>query len=72
MSFVFTGVRLPDYEKIITDNGGKVSSSVSKNTTYVVCKDPNSGSSKLEKAKSLGAGILGIDDLKKLLDEKCN
>lgn len=62
-SFVFTGVRLPEAEKIIRSKGGVIGSTVSKNTTHLVCKDPNSGSSKLEKAKSLGIIVLSLNDL---------
>jgi DNA ligase (NAD+) len=66
-SFCFTGVRLPEFEKIIIDNGGKISSSVSKSLTYLVCKDVNSGSSKLIKAISLGVVLLDIEKLEELL-----
>jgi len=61
--FVFTGIRLPDYEKIIIENGGKIGSSVSKNTTYLVMKNKGSGSSKEEKAIELGIEILNVTDL---------
>jgi NAD-dependent DNA ligase len=37
--FTFTGVRRPDLVKIIESKGGKEGSSVSKNTTYLVCAD---------------------------------
>lgn len=67
-TFVFTGIRLPDSEKIILENGGKVGSAVSKNTTYLVIKEKNSGSSKETKAISLGVEILTIEELNNLLD----
>ena len=66
-SFVFTGVRLPEYEKIIIDNGGKISSGVSKNTTYLVMKSKGSGSSKENKAMELGVTILEISDLEDII-----
>lgn len=66
-SFVFTGVRLPEYEKIIIDNGGKIGSSVSKNTTYLVMKSIGSGSSKEKKAMDMGVKILTVEELEKLL-----
>jgi DNA ligase (NAD+) len=62
MVIVFTGVRLKSEQSIAEVKGAKFSSSVSKNTTHLVCKDPNSGSSKLEKARSLGVKIIGVDD----------
>ena len=67
MVVVFTGVRLKEEEKLLELRGAKIGSSVSKNTTHLVCKDPNSGSSKLEKAKSLGIQIMSVDDLNILL-----
>lgn len=65
--FVFTGVRDKFAEEVIISKGGKIASSVSRNTTHLVCKDPNSGSSKLEKAKSLGVEIISLDELNILL-----
>jgi NAD-dependent DNA ligase len=67
MVVVFTGLRLKEEEKLLELRGAKIGSSVSKNTTHLVCKDPNSGSSKLEKAKSLGIEIMSVDDLNILL-----
>jgi len=67
MTFVFTGVRRADLESIIESRGGKIGSGVSKTTTHLVCKDSNSGSSKLEKAKQLGVMILSLSDLEGLL-----
>jgi NAD-dependent DNA ligase len=65
--FVFTGIRLPEYEKIITENGGKIGSSVSKNTSYLVMKAKGSGSGKEAKAISLGVQILDVVELETLL-----
>ncbi len=68
MVFVFTGLRLKDDENILISRGAKIGSSVSKNTTHLVCKDPNSGSSKLVKASELGVKIMSVDEFKKFLD----
>lgn len=70
-SFVLTGSltsfsRELASQKII-ELGGKVSSSVSKNTNFVIAGE-NAGS-KLDKAKSLGINILSEDDFIKLLKE---
>jgi NAD-dependent DNA ligase len=66
MVFVFTGVRDKSAEESILKMGGKIGSSVSKLTTHLVCKDPNSGSSKLEKAISLGVKVISIEELHEL------
>lgn len=72
MVVVYTGIRDKNSEDVIINRSGKVSSSVSKNTTHLICKDPNSGSSKLEKAKSLGVKIMTLDDLNDLLKSPIN
>lgn len=61
INIVFTGIRLKEEQAIAESKGAKFSNSINKNTTYLVCKDPNSGSSKLEKARSLGINIIGVD-----------
>jgi DNA ligase (NAD+) len=68
-TFVLTGT-LPtleraDAEDMIRKAGGNVSSSVSKNTSYVVAGE--SAGSKLEKAQKLGVKVIGEEELKKLL-----
>jgi DNA ligase (NAD+) len=67
MVVVYTGIRDKNSEEAIVSRGGKIGSGVSKNTTHLICKDPNSGSSKLEKAKSLGVKIMTLEDLNILL-----
>ena len=60
-SFCFTGLRRKDIESIIESKGGRVASGVSKNIDYLIAKDPESGSSKLTKAKDLGVTLLSIE-----------
>jgi DNA ligase (NAD+) len=60
---VFTGVRNKDLEKIIEAAGGKVSTSVSKNTTLIITKDVNENNAKLNKARELNIKIVAIDSL---------
>ena len=62
MVIVFTGIRLNDEQLIAESKGAKFVNSVSKNTTHLVCKDPSGTSSKLEKARSLGVKIIGVDE----------
>ncbi|WP_227764850.1 NAD-dependent DNA ligase LigA [Zhaonella formicivorans] len=70
--FVLTGtletLTRKEAEKLIEKHGGKTTSSVSKNTDYVVVgKDPGS---KYEKALKLGITILGEAELLALIGEK--
>lgn len=65
--FVFTGVRRPDLEDIITSKGGKIGSGVSKNTTYLVMKSKGSGSSKEIKAQKLGVQIITVEELEEII-----
>jgi DNA ligase (NAD+) len=67
MSFVFTGVRRTDLEEIIESRGGKIGSSVSKNTSHLVMKSKGSGSSKENKAIALGVKIFTVDELENML-----
>lgn len=66
-SFVFSGFRDKLAQERIEEQGGIIGSSISKNTTYLVTKDPNGTSAKLQKARVLGINILGVDDMMELL-----
>lgn len=61
VSGVFHQMSRNELKKAIEDNGGKVSSSISKKTTYVVAGD-NMGPSKKTKAEGLGVAIISEDD----------
>ena len=68
-TFVLTGT-LPTYSRaeataIIEKNGGNVSSSVSKNTAYVLAGE--SAGSKLDKAKSLGVTIISEQEFNEMI-----
>ena len=71
LTFVLTGT-LPHYSrdemtKVIEENGGKTSSSVSKKTSFVLAGEEAGG--KLDKAKALGVKILSEEEfLSKFLD----
>ena len=61
VSGVFYKMTRNELKKAIEDNGGKVSSSISKKTTYVVAGD-NMGPSKKTKAEDLGVAIINEDN----------
>lgn len=67
VSGVFEKVSRNELKKLIEDNGGKVSSSISSKTSYVVA-GANMGPSKLEKANKLGIAIITEDDFLNLLE----
>ena len=50
------------YEELITSKGGKLAGSVSKKTDYLLTDNPDSGSSKAVKAKSLGIPVLSEEE----------
>ena len=64
-SFVFTGERSQELEAAIEAAGGRVVTSVSKKTTYVVAKDVTETTGKLGKARELGVKIISMADCKK-------
>ena len=61
VSGVFHQMSRNELKKAIEDNGGKVSSSISKKTNYVVAGD-NMGPSKKTKAEDLGVTIISEQD----------
>ncbi|SDL03960.1 DNA ligase (NAD+) [Salinimicrobium catena] len=69
-SFVVSGVfsmSRNDLKKMIEDNGGKVSGSISSKTAYVVAGE-NMGPSKHAKAESLGIPIISEEDFLKMVE----
>ncbi|MEO2128242.1 MAG: NAD-dependent DNA ligase LigA [Christiangramia sp.] len=67
ISGIFEKVSRNELKKMIEDNGGKVSSSISSKTNYLVAGD-NMGPSKLAKAENLGTHIISEDDFLKMLE----
>lgn len=70
LTFVVSGVfeqfSRDEIKKIIQENGGKVGSSISSKTSYVVAGN-NMGPSKLEKATKLAIPIISEQDLQQML-----
>lgn len=56
-----------ELKEVIESNGGKVSGSISSNTSYLINNDIDSISSKNKKAKSLGIPIITEDGFEKML-----
>ncbi|HQE34665.1 MAG TPA: NAD-dependent DNA ligase LigA [Flavobacterium alvei] len=68
VSGVFEQFSRDDLKKAIEDNGGKVGSSISAKTDFVVA-GANMGPAKLEKAVKLNIPIISEDDFKTMLNE---
>ena len=67
VSGVFEKFSRDDLKKAIEDNGGKVGSSISAKTDYVVAGD-NMGPAKLDKATKLNISIISEDDFMNLIN----
>lgn len=67
VSGVFEIYSRDDLKKAIEDNGGKVGSSISAKTNYVIAGD-NMGPAKLEKANQLNINIISEQDFIKLVE----
>ena len=68
VSGVFEQFSRDDLKKAIEDNGGKVGSSISAKTNYVVAGE-NMGPAKLDKANKLGISIISENDFITMLNE---
>jgi DNA ligase (NAD+) len=68
VSGVFEKFSRDDLKKAIEDNGGKVGSSISAKTDFVIAGD-NMGPAKLEKANQLGISIISEDDFIQMINE---
>ncbi len=67
ISGVFEKISRNELKKLIEDNGGKVSSSISAKTNYLVAGE-NMGPSKLAKAEKLGTNIISEDEFLEMLN----
>ena len=68
VSGVFTQFSRDELKKAIEDNGGKVGSSISAKTDFVVAGD-NMGPAKLDKATKLNVSIISEDQFIEMLNE---
>ncbi|WP_397362497.1 NAD-dependent DNA ligase LigA [Olleya sp. R77988] len=67
VSGVFHKVSRTELKKLIEDNGGKVSSSISSKTSFIVAGD-NMGPSKKDKAEKLDIDLISENDFLKMLE----
>ena len=72
MTFVITGSvntfkNRDEFKELVESLNGKVSSSVSSKTSYLVNNDVSSDTGKNKKAKSLGIEIISEDDFNKMI-----
>ena len=70
-SFCFTGeisIKRPDAMKFVEALGGEVKSSVSMGLTYLVQSNPNSSSTKAQKARQYGTKVIGEKEFFDLVD----
>lgn len=65
--YVFSGFRNKELEKKIKEIGGKVTTSVSKNTTHLVVKTKDQSGSKIEKAKKMNIPIILVEELESMI-----
>jgi DNA ligase (NAD+) len=68
VSGVFSLFSRDELKQAIEDNGGKVGSSISAKTDYVVAGD-NMGPAKLDKANKLNIPIISEEDFKEMIDQ---
>ena len=61
-TIVFTGFRDKEIEKLLENIGTKITTSVSKNTNYVIAADPSDQSNKIIKAKELDIIVLSKEE----------
>ncbi len=72
LSFCFTGALSKprkELEDIVEKHGGNLLSGVTKDLKYLVMSDPNSGSSKAEKARKYGTKCIDEAEFFKLVDD---
>ncbi len=73
LSFCFSGSHSKPRKvlhNMVEGNGGNVASGVKKGLTYLVLSDPNSSSSKAQKARKLGTEIIDEAGMEKIIKAK--
>lgn len=68
LSILFSGFRDTQLEEVIISQGGKVSTSISKNTNFLIVKNKTDTSSKITKALELKIPILTKEEFQKMFN----
>lgn len=68
VNIVFTGFRNKEWEDYVVENGGKLSSNVSSNTTLLVYSENSTTSSKYIKAENMGIEMLSQEEFQEKYD----
>ena len=63
---VFSGFRNKEYEDAITNNGGTITTALSKSTNYLIVKEYNDTSVKIQKALEYGTTIMTKHELENI------
>lgn len=63
----FTGIRDKEFAKFLEDNGAIVTETFNKKVNILIAKDPNSNSSKIQKAKEQQCLVMSMEQAKKQL-----
>jgi NAD-dependent DNA ligase len=64
---VFTGFRNKEWATIIEERGGTAGAGVTKKTTLVVAKEPDSDTGKMKEARDKGIKIVSIAEFEKMM-----
>ena len=59
---VFTGIRNKDLEKLIEDNGGKITNVINSKTSFLIRKNKDNNSSKVKKALEKNIDVFTFED----------
>lgn len=63
----FTGIRDKEFAKFLEDNGAIVTETFNKKVNILIAKDPNSNSSKIQKAKEQQCLVMSLEQAKEQL-----
>ena len=70
LTFCFSGAQnrpRKELQEIVENNGGKFTTSITKTTNYLVLADPNSASTKAQKARTQGIKIISGEEFEDIV-----